>query len=231
MATGEVQPDRISALVLLGGPHARPATRAALAEFLWSLPWLDVTITDDWNALLWERLAPYDVAISYTGARGHECSAAQLAGLTKFVTRGGGYVPLHFTTADANGDFLAFVGAEFKGHPPYGPFTVRVADEIHPITRGLGTIEIEDECYQSSFPDRGAIRVLQTSHHPSGAVDGEPSSWVREIGRGRLFYSALGHDARSFAHPVFRELLTRGIRWAAGLEPVALPAEASRSEA
>lgn len=204
------------ALLLFSGPHARPATRAALAEFLWGLPWLQVDITDDWGALCWERVAPYDVVISYTGAGKHICTAEQLAGLRRFIERGGGFIPLHFTTMDANADFLALVGAKFAGHPPYGHFSVRVADPNHPITQGLPAIEIEDECYQSEFPDRAALHVLQTSHHESG-IDGEPSSWVREIGRGQLFYSALGHDARSFGHPVLRELLTRGIRWAARL--------------
>jgi type 1 glutamine amidotransferase len=216
-----------SAVVLFSGGHARPATRAAIAEFLWGLPWLRITVTDDWDALRWDRVAPYDLVITYTGARNEECTAAQLAGVTRFVERGGGFVPLHFTSMNANPDFIALVGAKFVGHPPYGPFTVKVADADHPITRGLPTIEIEDECYRSEYPDRGALRVLQTSHHESG-IDGEPSSWVREVGQGRIFYSALGHDARAFSHPVLRDLLTRGIRWAAKLEPVATePQEAT----
>lgn len=209
------------ALVLFGGGHAKPATRAAIAEFLWSLPWLQVTITEDWNALCWEAIAPYDVVIAYTGDRKRACSDEQLAGLRKLVERGGGFVPLHYTTANGNPDFLALVGATFVKHPAYGPFTVRVADPQHPIAQGLEPIKIEDECYQSEFPDRSVLHVLQTSHHASG-IDGEPSSWVREMGHGRLFYSALGHDARSFAHPGLRELLARGIRWAARLEPVDL---------
>ncbi len=209
---------KTSAVVLFSGGHAKPATRAALAELLWSLPWLQITLTEDWDALRWERLAPYDLAIAYTGGRDHTCTAEQLAGLHRFLERGGGFVPLHFTTMNANPDFFSRIGARFIGHPPYGPFTVRVTDPHHPITQGLPTIEIEDECYRSEYPDREAIRVLQASHHPSG-IDGEPSSWVREIGPGRLFYSALGHDARSFAHPVLRDLLTRGLRWTARLDP------------
>ncbi|HEX2036555.1 MAG TPA: ThuA domain-containing protein [Chloroflexota bacterium] len=211
--------EQTNAVVLFSGGHARPSTRAALAEFLWGLPWLQVTITDDWDALRWERLAPYDLLVTYTGGRDHACTPEQLAGVTRFVERGGGFAPLHFTTMNGNAEFLALVGAKFVKHPPHGPFTVRVADPDHPITQGLPTIEIEDECYQSEYPDRAALRVLQTSHHTAG-IDGEPSSWVREIGRGRLFYSALGHDARSFAHPQLRELLNRGLRWAAGLTPV-----------
>jgi uncharacterized protein len=218
---------KVKGLALIGkemtGSHGASTTRAAIAEFLWSLPWLEVDITGDWDALRWERIAPYDVVIHYSGNRGTAATAEQLAGIQKFLERGGGYVPLHYTTRNDNPEFLNLVGADFNGHPPFGPFTIRVADPDHPITRGLSTIEIEDECYRSKFPDRSALRVLQTSHHPDpeAKIDGEPSSWVREIGQGRLFYSALGHDHRVWPHPVLRELLTRGIRWAAKLEPVA----------
>jgi hypothetical protein len=78
----EERAERARALLLLGGGHARPSTRAALAEFLWGLPWLQLDATDDWNKLLWEQVAPYDVVITYTGDRRHECAAAQLAGLS-----------------------------------------------------------------------------------------------------------------------------------------------------
>ena len=224
MAATETTEGRTRALLLMGsemgGAHGASTTRAAVAELAWSLPWLQTTVVDDWEYLRWDRIAPFDVVISYSGARTYACTPAQLAGLQEFVSRGGGFVPLHFSTANANDDFIAFVGARFRGHPPHSPMTVGVVDTEHPVTRGLPTIEIEDECYQSDFPDRGTIHVLQTSHHQSG-IDGEPSAWVREVGQGRIFYSALGHDARSFSNPVLRDLLTRGIRWTARLEPVA----------
>jgi uncharacterized protein len=229
-----METDRTKTLVLIGnelsGAHGAPSTRAAICEFLWGLPELDITVTGDWDALRWENVAPYDLVIQYTGGRKVSCTPEQLAGITRFVERGGAYVPLHYTSANGNPDFLALVGADFKGHPPFGPFTVRVADQDHPITQGLGPIEIEDECYRSEFPDRGSLRVLMTSHHPDpeAKLDGEPSAWTKEIGRGRLFYSALGHDHRVWPHPGLRELVRRGIRWAARLEPVAVPVEAAQ---
>ena len=207
------------------GAHGAPSTKAAIAEFLWTLPWLKFEISGDWTALTDARLRGCDVVIQYAGDRRHECTAEQLTALTHFVENGGGYVPLHFTTANANPEFLKLVGASFINHPPFGPFTVRVSDADHPITRGLAPIEIEDECYRSDVFDRAPIHVIATSHHPDpeAKIDGEPSAWVREVGKGRIFYSALGHDQRVWPHPGVRELVARGVRWAAGLEPVALP--------
>lgn len=207
------------------GAHGAPSTKAAIAEFLWGLPWLKPELTGDWAALSPERLSKVDVVIQYAGDRRHECTDEQLAALREFVERGGGYVPLHFTTANVNEDFLRFVGASFIGHPPFGPFTVRVRDTQHPVTQGLAEIALEDECYRSNLFDRSAIHVIATSHHPDpeAKIDGEPSAWVREVGNGRIFYSALGHNNTVWARPEVRELVARGIRWAARLEPVALP--------
>src|SRR5690625_5497657 len=46
--------------------------------------------------------------------------------------------------------------------------------------------------------------------------DEEPWTWVRAQGDGRVFYTAWGHDERTWQNPGFHELLERGIRWAAG---------------
>src|SRR5215210_3848589 len=97
---------RINALVLLGeemtGAHGEPSTKAAIAEFLWSLPWLKAEFTGDWAALSDARLRGCDVLIQYSGGRRHACTADQLGAVTRFVENGGAYVPLHFTTANAN---------------------------------------------------------------------------------------------------------------------------------
>src|SRR5581483_11369643 len=48
----------------------------------------------------------------------------------------------------------------------------------------------------------------------------EPWTWVRTQGKGRVFYTAWGHDQRTWSNPGFQELVERGIRWAVGKEPV-----------
>src|SRR5438093_12426251 len=44
----------------------------------------------------------------------------------------------------------------------------------------------------------------------------EPSCWVRRQGKGRVFYTALGHDEKTFGQPEFQRLVENGIRWATG---------------
>ena len=48
----------------------------------------------------------------------------------------------------------------------------------------------------------------------------EPWTWVRTQGKGRVFYTAYGHDGRTWQNPGFHDLVERGIRWAANKGPV-----------
>ena len=50
----------------------------------------------------------------------------------------------------------------------------------------------------------------------------EPWTWIRTQGKGRVFYTAWGHDQRTFGNPGFHNLVERGIRWAIGAGVVAL---------
>lgn len=49
----------------------------------------------------------------------------------------------------------------------------------------------------------------------------EPWTWVRQEGKGRVFYTAWGHDQRTWGHPGFQKLVERGLRLAAGRDPAA----------
>src|SRR5262249_51417155 len=54
----------------------------------------------------------------------------------------------------------------------------------------------------------------------------EPWTWVRTQGKGRIFYTAWGHDERTWSNPGFRALVERGIRWAVGKDPTTVVAAA-----
>ncbi len=59
--------------------------------------------------------------------------------------------------------------------------------------------------------------LLETRSDASGPVsdpNGEPYTWIRESGKGRVFYTAWGHDTRTWSNVDFQQLLSRGIRWA-----------------
>jgi putative membrane-bound dehydrogenase-like protein len=67
-------------------------------------------------------------------------------------------------------------------------------------------------------------------HEPQPRETREPWTWVRTHGKGRVFYTAWGHDERTWGNPGFQNLIERGIRWAAGKDPGVVPAFADRPE-
>ena len=85
---------------------------------------------------------------------------------------------------------------------------------------GFGGFESWDETYVHHLHNEKDRTVLEVR------VDGdakEPWTWVRSEGAGRVFYTAWGHDARTWQHPGFQNLLQRGIRWACGADPSVVP--------
>ncbi len=82
----------------------------------------------------------------------------------------------------------------------------------HAITKGLDPFITWDETYVHTKHNEKDRHVLQV--RDEGGRD-EPWTWVRTHGKGRVFYTAYGHDGRTWSVPGFQDLVERGIRWAA----------------
>ncbi|NUQ66341.1 MAG: ThuA domain-containing protein [Pirellulales bacterium] len=89
---------------------------------------------------------------------------------------------------------------------------IQIADSDHPITKGVGPFSIHDETYGKFYTTPG-IHVLLKTDHPKNNPE---VAWTTKYGNSPVFYLMLGHDSKAYANPSFREILHRGIRWAAG---------------
>ena len=78
--------------------------------------------------------------------------------------------------------------------------------------QGVKSFETWDETYVNNQLAED-IRVLMAREERGGY---EPYTWVRRQGKGRVFYTAFGHDERAWKNKGFQRLLEQGIRWAAG---------------
>lgn len=159
------------------------------------------------------NLKLYDALLIY--ANHDEIGDTQEKALMQFVKRGGGLLPIHcasycFRNSD---DYVQLVGGQFKSHET-GTFTAEVIAPEHPAMLGFEAFETWDETY------------VHTAHNPKRTVlmervEGdhrEPYTWVQEYGKGRMFYTALGHDEQTWSKSGFHSLLENGIRWAVGEE-------------
>ena len=120
--------------------------------------------------------------------------------------------------------YIALVGAQFQRHGT-GTFRTKISRPDDPIMKGFGGFESWDETYVHHKHNDADRTVLE--YRAEGEAE-EPWTWVRTHGKGRVFYTAWGHDERTWSNPGFQNLVERGIRWAAGQDPGVVPALADR---
>src|SRR6187200_3175864 len=93
--------------------------------------------------------------------------------------------------------------------------------------QGYSGFESWDETYVHAKHNEKDRTVLE--YRVDGGVK-EPWTWVRTQGKGRVFYTAWGHDQRTWTHPGFQNLVERGILWAVGRDPSMVSAYTDRPE-
>lgn len=154
------------------------------------------------------------------------------AALSHWVGRGGGLLTVHSGT-DTEKDwpwFVDAVGARFTGHPPVQEGRLVIEDRLHPATCFLpdSVWWLEDEWYSFDRNPRSNVEVLISIDEASYEVDDNrwfegveqrmgdhPLVWYREVGRGRVFQTALGHRPELYAEPLFLMHLAGAAEWTA----------------
>jgi type 1 glutamine amidotransferase len=170
-------------------------------------------------------------AIFFFGMREIDLSPEQRADLLSFIKDDGkGFVAAHSaaTAFFSWPEFGEMLGGRFDEHPwEIADGTVVVDDLQFPAMRHFpNTSVFRDELYQIKDFSRDRIRVL--AHLDSSKLDltkplvhrtdGDfPAAWAHAYGKGRVFYSILGHDAEAWDNPVLQRMYFNAIRWALGL--------------
>ena len=155
------------------------------------------------------KLGPYDGLMIY--ANHTAITPEQEKALLDFVAGGKAFLPIHsasfcFQNSPA---YIALVGAQFQKHGT-GEFTAEIVKPEHPVMAGLKPFQVWDETYVHTKHNPDRI-VLMERVDDAGR---EPWTWVRTHGKGRVFYTAYGHDERVWGHPMFHKLVLNAIRWA-----------------
>ncbi len=200
----------LSVLFLGDQGHHRPADRAAQITPVLAGRGIRVTYTENLSELNPQTLARYDALIIYANTT--RIGAAQEKALLDYVEGGGAFVPLHCASYCFlnSPKYIALVGAQFLRHGT-GTFDTKVVDPSHPIMKGFEPFRTWDETYVHTKHNETGRHILQVRAEGQGE---EPWTWVRTQGKGRVFYTAYGHDGRTWENPGFHDLLERGIRWA-----------------
>jgi putative membrane-bound dehydrogenase-like protein len=197
----------------------QPAERFRILAPVLAKRGIQLTYTDKVEDLNPQTLGQYAGLIIY--ANHTKITPAQEKALLDFVASGKGFVPLHcasycFLNSPA---YIALVGAQFRSHGA-GVFRTRIVAPQHPLMKGYTGFSSWDETYVHTKHNPKDRTVLEV--RAEGKFE-EPWTWVRTHGKGRVFYTAWGHDERTWSHPGFQNLVERGIRWACNADLSVVP--------
>jgi len=146
----------------------------------------------------------------------------QERGLLEAVKSGVGLAGWHGGLADAfrsNTEYQFMVGGQWVAHPGgIIDYEVNIIDHEDPITAGLSDFKMHSEQYYMHVDP--IVEVLATtsfSAEHASWIEGVvmPVVWKKMYGKGRVFYTSLGHLAKDFDVPEARTIVQRGMLWAA----------------
>ena len=209
-----------------------------------------------WSMFHTENGAVFDTPILgqvrvlvWHNASGAPLSSSQRTAVQHWVQGGGGFVGIHaaLDASHASWDWYlrSVVGALFIGHPiEHQMATIRVERQDHPTMSHLAEQwRRVDEWYswERSVRDDSVVEVLASLDESTYetrmkflwtdkdlTMGDHPVIWTREVGQGRAFLSALGHEGSAYEEPEYLAVLEGAIAWAGRLQdPESEPSEAA----
>jgi type 1 glutamine amidotransferase len=117
--------------------------------------------------------------------------------------------------------YVAMLGGEFIKHGPQQVATMRVASPKFPGLEGAGdSFELNEEWYaMKNFPkDLHVILVQETEGMKGDCYQRPPfpATWARMHGKGRVYYTSLGHREDIWTNPLCQRIIIGGFDWAMG---------------
>lgn len=154
-----------------------------------------------------------------------EITNEQEKGLITAVKNGVGLAGWHGGLGDSfrnSVEFQYMVGGQWVAHPGgIINYEVNITNHDDDVTKGLNDFEIESEQYYMHVDPN--VKVLATTTFNGDHdywIDGAvvPVVWKKMFGKGRVFYSSLGHVAKDFEIHEVIEIMKRGINWTVELQ-------------
>ena len=164
-----------------------------------------------------DYLGKFDALLLY--ANHGRIEPHQWKNLKEYVEGGGGFVPVHCASWCFGNEpgFDKLVGGRFKSHQG-AEFAAKIVKPDHPAMKDVKEFTAWDETYFHNNHNTENRTVLMVREAMPGDphTKPEPWTWVRTQGKGRVFYTASGHDQRVWSHSDFHQLIKSGILWSVG---------------
>jgi uncharacterized protein len=159
-----------------------------------------------------------DVVVFFTV--GYKLDQVEDRALEQFVDEGGGLVAIHCASASFGNSpvWKRLIGASFAGHyKGLHKLDVKITNPDHPIMKGVQDFTVIDEEYNHNFAKVERKVLAEFKARPEGSKGKDNDIiWTREVGKGRVFYSALGHGPDAWGNPAWQKMVMQSVFWAAG---------------
>lgn len=139
------------------------------------------------------------------------------------AVRGGvGLAGYHGGMCDAFRDQVEYqfmCGGQWVAHPGnIIDYRVNIIAKNDPVMAGLTDFAVRSEQYYMHVDPANEVLATTTFNGEyADWIDGHvmPVVWKKRYGKGRVFYSSLGHQAHEFKVPEMATIIRRGMVWAA----------------
>jgi uncharacterized protein len=142
--------------------------------------------------------------------------------LASAVENGVGIAGYHGGAGDAFRECVEYqfiIGGQWVAHPGnIIDYTVNVTQSDDAVMQGIEDFSYTSEQYYMHVdPSNNVLATTTFRGDHAYWIDGVvmPVVWKRNYGKGRVFYSSLGHVAKEFDVPQMRTIFRRGASWAA----------------
>ncbi len=197
---------------------------------------LPVFITDNGAIHNTEDLNKFSLII-WNNVSGDVLTSNQRQAMRNWIEQGGGWLGLHASGGDKKYAWPWYVntliGAQFVGHtmwPHLQDAKLLVSDASVNITQHLPSpwIVKNEEWYAfDQSPRNKGFEILLSADESSYITNGKVLNdfrdrmagehslvWRHTLGKGRVFYSALGHNPDTYSEPKYQSLLVKAMAWA-----------------
>ncbi len=200
----------------------------------------DVRVIEETVGITFETLEAYDMlVINYCGPRWGEVTEKAVE---EFVKSGKGLVAVHQAVYPFSGlpirsdnraingtieppwnEYAEMIGCKWSEEPPVSghgemhSFNVKFINSEHPITGELGESFIATDQLYHNFRMKPNVEILASAYDDTkigGTGKNEPMLWTVKYGKGRVFFTALGHDITGMQQSGFITTFVRGCEWA-----------------
>ena len=237
--------DKIKLLIFSGANnHSWKTTTPVLQKMYEDSGRFTVTVSEDVPNINPAEFAKYDAIVcnftTYPNVLGHRWPAATEKAFLDYVAAGHGFVLFHAASTawmdwPEFGELIGMTwqkdaaGKNISGHGAHHSFAVTIADNDHPVTKGMADFQhVSDELYHRQLLHKTGHVLATAFSSPAmrGSGTNEPMVVVTDFGKGRAFNCALGHDPKPMGGAGFQAMMLRGTEWAAtGKVTLPLPAD------